>query len=109
MTKSPEGLPIGRLQELTSWSRGMRAVSAFGSLYGKQVSEEVEQEPIEEGGTYVATVRRFNGRTMKYEVEKTVLVELLQGASVGDIFSRVLCGKRETFPLKKFNLTSFLQ
>jgi hypothetical protein len=89
MTKSPESLPIVELHELTSWARGMRCVSAFGNLYGKQVPEEVEEEGIEEGGTFMAIVRRFDSRAMEYVVWRTMLIELDLGATVRDIFSAV--------------------
>jgi len=89
MTKSPESLPVDELHELTSWARGMRSVSAFGCLYAKRVPEEIEEEPISEGGTYMAIVRRFSARTMSYVVEKTVLIELDQGATVRDVFALV--------------------
>jgi hypothetical protein len=67
----------------------MRCVSAFGNLYGKQVPEEVEEEGIEEGGTFMAIVRRFDSRAMEYVVWRTMLIELDLGATVRDIFSAV--------------------
>ena len=90
MTKSPESLPVDELRELTSWARGMRSVSAFGSLYGKQISEDIEEESVESGGTFMAIVRRFDSRAMEYVVLKTILIELDAGATVRDIFSAVM-------------------
>jgi hypothetical protein len=93
MTKSAESLPADELKELTSWARGMRSVSAFGNLYGKQIPEDVEEEDIEEGGTFMAIVRRFDTRAMDYVERWRVIIELDQGATVRDIFSLVM--KRE--------------
>lgn len=94
MTKSPEKMDPVDLRSIIAWSRGMRSLSAFGCLYGKEISEDVEEEDIEEGGTYVATLRRFDVRTGTYVVDRTLIVELDVGATVRDIFTLVMGRER---------------
>ncbi len=95
MTKSPESLPVDELRELTSWARGMRSVSAFGLLYGKQVPEEIEEEEVNEGGMVMARWKTFVPRVWDFVVQKNVLIELHQGATMREIFPLVIGGTLE--------------
>ena len=81
MTKAPESLPPAKLHELLIWTRGMRSVSAFGSLYGVHISETVEQDhagACRECGclTFYSVVYEFDFSRGSYVVTKTMFTQV---------------------------------